>query len=677
MKTAASALIVALVLVAPRSPAGAQTSPVHPGRQTEPPAPPAPSPPPLVTDPQQRRAIRGCGVDEECLQTLQDGLREFEMAEFPRGGSDSPWLDEDDPLGRQARAPRDLERNPTGSSAAAAPEGPPSRRWPQHPWLDELDMPDLPVRWHEHIVRFLVYFKEDPKGRRLMAHWLRNQGRFRDLIVSKLRAARLPEDLLYVVMIESSYDPTEISRVGASGLWQFMPAGGRIYGLEIDRWLDERNDPVRSTDAAVLYFRDLFQRFGNWDLALAAYNVGYGAVLNTIAKYNTNDFWLLTEYENALPWGTSLYVPKALAAAIIGRNRARFGFDRVDELPPFTYETVTVPRSVPLDIVARAAGAQLEEIQALNPQLPRRRTPPGRTDYVVRIPGGRAALFAERLPQLRGDWDTHDAYVVAHGERFEDVAAMHGLTPRALRELNELDSEIEVAGGTVLVVPRVSAEEKARNLERAREDLYVSGVPRGRPGDRLLVAVPDLGFKLRGKRRVFYRVVAGDSLFDIARAFRVSRQELARWNRLDPDAHVQARMVLQVWIDRDFDPEKARIAVLDDSRLELVETGSARHLDLCEERVGRRRVVYRAEKTISLEDVGKRYGLSSRDLGRINRIPHSTVLQPGDTVVVYEVVDQNGSERAARQARDADSYRKAQRPRRKAPKRPQRTRSRK
>src|SRR5690606_39166011 len=104
-----------------------------------------------------------------------------------------------------------------------------------------------------------------------------------------------------ISMIESSYDPHEYSRTGASGLWQFMPAGGRIYGLEQNRWIDQRNDPVLATRAAMYYFKDLYHRFGDWDLALAAYNAGYGAVLKGIAKYNTNDFWQLLEYENALP----------------------------------------------------------------------------------------------------------------------------------------------------------------------------------------------------------------------------------------------------------------------------------------------------------------------------------------------------------------------------------------
>ncbi|MCB2039108.1 MAG: lytic transglycosylase domain-containing protein, partial [Ottowia sp.] len=189
------------------------------------------------------------------------------------------------------------------------------------------------------------------------------------MIVGYLKDAGLPQDLLYVSMIESSYDPYTYSRAGASGLWQFMPAGGKIYGLEIDRWIDERNDPVRSTIAVLDYFKDLYQRFGDWHLALAAYNAGYGAVLRSIARYNTNDFWQLLEYENALPWESSIYVPKAIAAAIVGHNRELFGFGDVKPRPAEAWDDVEVPKSVALSVIAHAAGCSVDDLKRLNPQV--------------------------------------------------------------------------------------------------------------------------------------------------------------------------------------------------------------------------------------------------------------------------------------------------------------------
>ncbi|HKE14215.1 MAG TPA: transglycosylase SLT domain-containing protein, partial [Kofleriaceae bacterium] len=556
-------------------------------------------------------------------------------------GDGSPWSDED-----AAAGPRG------GASARGAHRAvKPTELRPDLPWLADLRMPDLPVRWDQRIIRYLEFYRDDPRGQKLMRSWLVSQGRYRDLILSRLRAARLPDDLLYVCMIESSYDPRDTSRVGAAGLWQFMPAGGKIYGLRQTPWIDERNDPVRATEAVVAYFQDLYQRFGNWDLAMAAFNAGYGAVLRAIAKYNTNDFWLLLEYENALPWESSIYVPKALAAAIVGANREVFGFGDLVPAAPLSYDTVTVPTSVALSVVARASGVDTRDIEDLNPHLRRGRTPPGVSDYAVRIPRGRADRFASSFPHLRGEWDRYDAYVVRHGERFEDIAAVHGLKPKALRELNGLDSDREVQGGMVLVVPRLGQAEKRANREKADEDLYAAGEPEGEPGDKMLVAVADPSFRVEGRERVFYRVVAGDSLTGIARAFSVDRGDLSSWNRLDPEARLHPRMVLQIWVERGFDPERAGVAVLDEARLDVVAAGSVDHMQRSEDRLGRGRIVYTASRRESYEAIGRRFGLSARDLARINKKPFDTVLDQGDTCIVYKVVDRRASERAAKQAR--------------------------
>ncbi len=621
------------------------------GVQSAPPGPDALTPPPLVANDGQRRAIRGCPAPGQCRVDIR-GLREFERETFPRAGSRSPWVEGDDRYGHRIGSRRG--RSPRGTRGGAAN---PLTLRPDLPWLAKLELPDLPFRWNEKLISYLEFYKDDPRGRQIMAGWLRAQGAYKDMILEQLQQARLPDDLLYVAMIESSYDPHEYSRVGASGLWQFMPAGGSIYGLEMNRWLDERNDPERSTAAAVQYWLDLYERFGDWALAMAAYNCGYGAVLNSIAKYNTNDFWLLSEYENGLPWGASLYVPKAVAAAIVGHNRKFFGFDDVNVAEPIRTDHVSVPKSVSLAVVARAAGVSEHAIEALNPQLRKHRTPPGIADYVLRIPRGTRGMFAERFPQLSGDWQAYDAYVVAHGQRFEDVATMFGISLRELRELNGIEHESEVRGGTVLVVPRVSAEERNANLEVAEESLYAAGEPEGGLGEPLVVAVPDREFDVPGKRRVFYRVVTGDTQYGIAHAFGVERAALAEWNGLDPTAYLHPRMVMQVFVDEDFDASARTIKLLDPRRILVVTRGSQEHIDVSEQRMGRRRVVYKASGRESYESIGKRYGLTSRDLARINNEPHDTVLDAGQECIVYEVVDRSRSDRAAAQGKKARARR--------------------
>jgi len=632
---------VLFAVVAISSPA-ADASPdkTKPGTQAIPPAPAAPAAhAPLETDMSRRRAVRACSVGEDC-HNAGEVMLEFEREAFPNDGSGSPWVDTDDTMGHEV-ADR-VHRH--------AVDNDPLKLRPDLKWLAKLEMPDLPVHWDHRIIRYLEFYKDDPRGRNIMSAWLRDQGKFEDMILDQLRDAGLPDDLLYVAMIESSYDVFEYSRSGASGLWQFMPGTGRIYGLEIDRWVDERNDPLRATKAAVLMWQDLFQRYGDWDLALAAYNAGYGNVTRSIAKYNTNDFWQLLEYEAGLPWGSRIYVPKALATAIVGHNRELFGFEDVNKASAYEFDTVTVPTSVSFAVIGRAAGTDADEIKKLNPHVRRGRTPPNVKDFVVRIPRGRSELFAERFPQLRGDWDGHDAYVTRHGERFEDIATVHGITRAQLAELNEITDEGEVTGGMVLVVPRVTDDDKRANKKKADDELYKASVPEGGDGDPLIVAVPDPSFSEKGKQRWFYRVVAGDSQWGIAKAWGVDVDELASWNGLDTDAHLHPRMVLQVWVDTKVKPEKLGIATLDETRLHIVQTGSLEHIELTEGRLGRKRTIYTVKSGGTFADVGKKYGLSKYDLARINQKPPNTELTKGDQVVVYEVVDKTKSGRAQRQA---------------------------
>jgi membrane-bound lytic murein transglycosylase D len=625
----------------------------HARAQAEPAAArqPASAPRPLETDADQRRAIRGCPPGEDCRGQALEGLREFELEAFGAGGAAGPWIEDDEREPR--RRPGGRGRGTARGRAPGRPVKPTDLR-PDLPWLADLDLPDLPVRWDERVIQYLEFYKDDPRGRNIMRGWLRAQAPYREMITSRLRRAGLPEDLLYVAMIESSYDPRTRSPVGATGLWQLMSAGGRIYGLWIDRWIDERQDPVRSTDAAILFFKDLYQRFGDWHLAMAAYNAGYGAVLRAVTRFNSNDFWELAEYENALPWGTVLYVPKALAAAIVGRNRAVFGFGDIDAPPSMAWDEVTVPQSVTLRTVARAAGVSVESIQELNPQLRRNRTPPTIQGYVLRVPRGTGPLFAVRFGQLRKDWDRYDTYVVAHGERFEDIATIHGTSRRKLAELNGVEQESDVRGGMVLVVPRVSAEEKQKNRAKAEQELYASGDPAPAPDEPLLVAVPDKDLHLPGKRRVLYRVVAGDTVSGVAAAFGVAREDLDRWNDLDVGASLHPRMILQVFVPEGWNgaaTDGAPVAVLDASRALVVTRGSEEHVAIMEQRMGRERLVYTAEKRESFADIGRKFGLTDQDLARINRRPHDTVLEPGEQVVVYKVVDRSRSDRADEQAR--------------------------
>ena len=267
--------------------------------------------------------------------------------------------------------PSDLPAGPKGPATAGGL--PPVSTDPPPPtaavggkslaWLSGLKMPDLPVRWDARVIKYLEFFKDDPRGRRVFTVWYKRSGRYRELISEQLRARGMPEDLAWVALAESGFDPLIKSPAGASGLWQFMPEAAKIYGLSVDRWADLRHSPLRSTEAAATFLSDLKKRFGTWELALAAYNMGYGGALSVVKRFNSNDYWELSKFENALPWETTLYVPKIIAIAIVSRNAATFGYDTVALDASLKGEPIEVPAGTELKQISTIAGCSFRAVE--------------------------------------------------------------------------------------------------------------------------------------------------------------------------------------------------------------------------------------------------------------------------------------------------------------------------
>ncbi|HZS36800.1 MAG TPA: LysM peptidoglycan-binding domain-containing protein [Polyangia bacterium] len=601
---------------------------------------------PLPEDAVGRRAIRGAPADAARESDELRALREFDEASFPRPsliGGPGARGDDDDTAGEGASTGGvSTGGASTGGSTGGASSGnarrvsltggvgpdairdelrspEPARARPVEPtaaipWLGEIKLPDLPVRLDPRTLRYLEFYKSDPRGRAIMASWLRKQGRWRALFEDALRRARLPLALIYVAMIESGYDPHDRSHAGAVGLWQFMPEGGKIYGLRIDYWVDERKNPERSTEAFTHYIADLKERFGAWPLALAAFNAGYGAVLRAMQKYNTNDYWELCRHEDGLPWDTLLYVPKAMAAAIVGENRKLFGYDELPTEAAYAFDAVSVPTSMSFAQIAKAAGTSVAEIETLNPELRRKRTPP--EAWEARVPRGAGARFAANYLAHR---ELVKPFVVRFGERLDDLAREYGLTPKELRALNGVDDSAEVRPGLTLLVP---------DGKKPLPPL---------PCDTVIVAVPDKDAVVAGRRRVFYRTLPQDAIGDVAGFFKVKPIDLARWNHLDLDARLASGMVLQLWVAPDFDTSKA--ALVDPSIVRVVTTGSDEFFDLVEAKHGRARLTYVVKKGDDLKRIGKKFGLKVADLERINRFGAGhTNLTVGQKLTVYRAM---------------------------------------
>ena len=333
-------------------------------------------------------------------------MRELDRALFPAPspGAGAPWAAEGTPLIDRGD-PEVVASGMPPSPALVAPTPDVAR---DLSWLRRLTMPDVPVRWDARVVRYLEFYKNNPRGRSMVAGWIKKSGRYGGAIRRILRENNLPEDILWLSLVESGFDPTIHSPAGAAGLWQFMPEGARIYGLAVDRWVDERLDPERSTLAAARYLADLHTRFGSWELAFAAYNMGYGGLLASIRKYNTNDFWELSRLESGMPLETALYVPKIVAIAIVARNRAIFGVDDVELDPAASFDKVSVRPGVSLQSVALAAGTSTDKLARSQPPAHRRPGAParfaagsGRRGVGRARPGGRRGEGRQEPAEVR------------------------------------------------------------------------------------------------------------------------------------------------------------------------------------------------------------------------------------------------------------------------------------
>jgi membrane-bound lytic murein transglycosylase D len=489
------------------------------------------------------------------------------------------------------------------------------------------------VRWDARLVRYLEFYKEDPRGRQLLAYWIKRSGRYREAIRRSLRKKALPEDLAWLAMVESGYDATARSPAGAAGLWQLTADTAHLYGLSTDRWADQRLNPAAETDAAVEMLSDLYRRFGSWELAMAGYNMGYGGVMGIVRRYNTNDYWALSRLEAALPWETVLYVPKVVAAAIVGRNLAVFGFSDIAVDAPVDGDEVHAPPGTSLQSIATAAGCTLKEVEALNPELRAGRTPPAPPSvangadgpYPVKVPLGRGAVAQANLARSKDTPLALERYVVRFGESLEQIAGARKVTAARITELNAIGPGEVIRGGTVLLLPHSGGPAPAKPTESAVALATDTAKP-------VVVVPPDL-FVYPDRKRVFYRVLVGDTLPDIARHLHVEVEDVRRWNDLDPAARLQDGMTLQIFVPDGTD--LAHVVVLGEKEARVLVAGTDDFFAYWEGTRGKRRLVVTAKAGETVEGIGRRHGVNPASMERINGRARRDVLREGETVVVY------------------------------------------
>src|ERR1039457_284682 len=322
----------------------------------------------------------------------------------------------------------------------------------------------------------------------------------------------MPEDLVYVAMIESGFHMHAQSWANAVGPWQFMSETGKRYSLRIDQWIDERKDPVKATTAAALYLKELYGIFnGNWYLAAAGYNAGENKILRAINMYNTSDFWELSR-GSYLKRETKEYVPKLLAAAIIAKDPARFGFSDIAYLPAIEFETVKIPSRTDLELVARLSGTTYDTIRELNPDLRHWCTPPNYPDFELKLPRGTKLQFEAEYAKIPADQRftekiLYTRYQARKKDSITSVSRRYGISAESLCDLNGLSKKSRIAGKSLVVPVR-------QTVDFSHE------------GRSITKSSPKSAFSK------YYTVKKGDTLESLARHFKVTTKLLSAWNNL-------------------------------------------------------------------------------------------------------------------------------------------------
>jgi membrane-bound lytic murein transglycosylase D len=346
---------------------------------------------------------------------------------------------------------------------------------------------DLPLMVNDYVAAFINFFANTQKGHNTLLHSFQRSGHYRAMIQRVMAEEGVPQDLIYLAVAESGFQPRAINRKShAGGMWQFMPYGS--YGLARTSYVDERFDPEKSTRAYARYMKFLYNQLGDWYLAMAAYDWGAGNVQRAVQKTGYGDFWELYK-RNELPRETANYVPQILAAIIIANNPTQYGFDDVTLDPPILTDTVTVNYSVDIRLVSDLVGVPVDELLALNPSLLRMITPSD-TPFDLHLPAGTTTLFNERVAMVpegkRNSWRYHP---VASGDTLVSVAREYHVDTSALAAANQLQADDSLASVQALVVPvplSVAPSTRARMYTVRRGDTLVT------IADRLGVSLTDL-----------------------------------------------------------------------------------------------------------------------------------------------------------------------------------------
>jgi peptidoglycan lytic transglycosylase D len=451
---------------------------------------------------------------------------------------------------------------------------------------------DLPITVNERVLNFLDYFARG-RGRGAMENGLRRVGAFRPMIDRVLRETGVPKDLIYLAQVESGYQPLALSNKKAKGIWQFVPFRGAEYGLVQNWWVDERQDPEKSTRAAARHLKDLYEEYEDWYLAMAAYNCGPGNVQRAIERSGYADFWQMVAH-HVLPLQTENYVPAILAVTIIAKNPEKYGFS-VEPLPPLMTERVTVSTPTDLRLIAETIDASVESLQILNPQLLRMTTPPNEPDFQLNLPVGTKEKFIQEIAAIPEDkrvlWRRHR---VAPGETLSTIANRYRTTVSAIAQVNEVTEGSKLEEGTKIIIPATSSSAKTTVVK--------------------------------------HRVNRGETLGMIAVRYDVTQSQLRKWNRLGVNARIRPGQRLTVRVATEDVPSRSAGTSGGHAK---TPPPRASQKSVSSKRPGT--VVHSVRRGETLFSIAQNYNTTVESLKQINGIRNVQQLRVGDKIRISVV----------------------------------------